>query len=783
MVVRVSTPLDYALLAAGGRALAARHGWSGCWPVLEAQAGAWAPAEAAARYGTRELGVEELLGGASAVERARSLAEQVATGPQPAVGVAAEAGLEPIVAALALALERGELLAVGSQTRAPEEPAAPASWRGQPLVLARQGSLHALPAALYAATSGKRFLAVAELAAVPSWLVEAPPSSLLLADDLATFTKAVLEDWLEASQAVGFALGVLTGRDAAQSSSVVCRLLAHRAFAAAGGRLAEPEGLAPIPVREMPALEFYLLGAHGNEMHLRHKGEEVLCGASARRRQGGPGFDCEPRCRFPQRVRASELPAHAVLLLSCDAFTAGEGLLSPDFNLMLTLLDGWTAAVLAPYKHVQGGEATVLLAAALVASGASLGEVALTLNSLCRLGTAPDPGYLVLGDPDRVPHPLPPPDPPELGWVASDGGLALHFQSSGRRVFELRLGAGALEERPGEGQILALEPLSEPLAATDVFFALRREPSGALALTLFSNRALPSGRLELWLGAAPAADPAEIARAREQVARVRFLAAIGVDRAEVRAVEEELLSLLRAAVGYPRAIEMVLGASVVRHLGAVLEARGEELRRRLLEAIRTAMARTRLWISQCYGGAYARLERAGGTAASCQACGNRRVVWRFEDPLGELESRHLTLCSRCGIVADEPAEPELELALAGPAVGSGSELHFDFAIANRTARALALSAFLQCNQWQDLGFKADPERLELALEPGESARGEVRLSAAEPPPDDILQVQLFVLTDSYRLHFAGLKVPCQRAPELASPALVPPTPEALTRGG
>ncbi|HEY2295468.1 MAG TPA: hypothetical protein VGM86_32595, partial [Thermoanaerobaculia bacterium] len=526
-----------------------------------------------------------------------------------------------------------------------------------------------------------------------------------------------------------------------------------------GQRLAAPPDLRPIPVAQMQPMEYYILGAHGNEMHLRHRGEEVLCGAFAGRATGPGAFDCEPGCRHQGRVRSSEIPAQTVFMLSCDAFTLAGGLVPAEYNVMLNLLNGWTTSVLAPSKHVQGNQGVILLVEALVQSGFTLGEVAQRLNAISRFGETADPAYLVLGDPDLVVHPRQEPAP-TASWKLSAEGLEIAGSAAGSRVLEVTIPHHALKAALGESAAPALMPLSDELMRADVYFTLSDLPvQGEVRLIVFAPQRFGAEPLRLRILPAVPVDEETLRMALAQLRRLAALAEIGIGAEAVRAPAEEVLTILRAAAGYPRPVDLVLGDGVLRNLGLVLDVKLREVRRRALAAVLGVMETTRLWPSQSYAHVYSRMQPVGtGAAGPCPFCSGSTFCWSYEDPLTDFPSRHLRICSRCGIIGDQPAAAELELRVAPRRELTRTHATQTFTLRNLGSRPLSLTCFLQFNQWRQLGIAVEPDLIDLDLAAGEEVERTVEIHCDNTFPDDILQMQVYALTDTFGLYFASQKV-------------------------
>lgn len=764
LVVLSETLADYAVVAAAA-GMRARHALQPPWyPVLAPGGLPEALRAPLLHRGAALCALSALVSGDGPAARSQALLRLLPSAGDAGAGLA---GASPalLLQALVHALAEGRPLVLGGCATA--DRSEPLRLEGDPqrLVAARIGSAAALPAAVYAQATGKTFIGLPGLDRATELLDPLRPAAVILADDLDRFSKnflARLLTWSQEGPAAPVLLGILAGQSCAQLSGVVCRLLLHAAFRRGGGRLFEPPDAQPIPVRAMQPMEFYVAAAHGNEMHLRHAEDEVLCGASASRAGAVTGFDCEPGCPHNRRVRASEVPAHAVVLLSCDAFTLAGGLAPPAFNVLLNFLNGWTGAVLAPFKHVQGNPGLRLLANALIHSGASLGAVAQRLNTVSRFDGRPDFSYLVLGDPELVASSAAPPPRGAVVAAASADGIAFACEAGGAHAVEVTLPGDAVRALLAQaGTRPALQPLCESLRRPDLCFALRWLPHAtALNVIVFGNGPLPDGPLVLRLVPTRGLAPQQRRAALKQVRRLRALASLDFLAPAARTFESRALSTLRAAAAYPRAVELMQGDAIVCGLPAILADEFRSARHDLVQAIRDEMATKRLWISQIYAAALPVVRRlaAAEPAAGCAICGGGVTRWSYEDGCGELPARRLGICERCGIVADAPAAAELELALAPCNVLTGPAHRQVFAIRNRSRRVLEVSLLHQFNQWRQLGIEADPAISDWTLQPGQQAVGEAVFRFPTDLGDDILQMQLFGLTDRFDLCFAGQKV-------------------------
>ncbi len=764
LVLLTENLLDYVLAAAARRKLATLQSVPACYPVF-------APAEPApeqklflARHGCSARWFSELVGGTDSVARSRELSCILPWTGGAGISVPADA---PV------ALLLGALLQSFAQDRAlilENAPAKRGSWplrlgtgETRRLVVARSASEMAIAAAVYAEATGKTFIALPTLDAVEQQLEELRPDSVILADDLDRFSKAFLARLLEWSQQGPVApvlLGIMAGQSFAQLSALIGRQLVHRDFRERGGRLFEPPVPEPIAVQNMEPMEFYILTAHGNEMHLRHDQDEIICGAFAHRTETAENFNCEPQCPHHKRVRASAVPTQAVFLLSCDAFTLANGLVPPEFNVMLNFLNGWASVALAPFKHVQGNLGLRVLTNALVRSGYSIGEVAQRLNSVARLDDVPDYSYLVLGDPDVVVRSEGARCSPPVAVQHSSAGLAVACDALEAPAVEIDLDV----EHSGDlfaanVPQLALEPLSTNLQRPDIYFAMRWLPNRkALSIIIFGKQALPGDPLIFRLVPTCSLDEHGRQAALSHLKRMARLRCLDFLGPTIRRAEDQVLSILRAVLAYPRAVELMQGHAVLRGITPILMSEFREARQEILRAILGEMASKRVWISQIYSAAYPLVRQVKPAhRAGCCHCGNGLTNWSYQDGCTDLPDRVVTICDRCGIIEDRPAAAGLEIKLATCQLLAADTHRQVFSLHNTSSRAIELSLLHQFNQWQSLGIKVDPAIEDLVLEAGEQVQKEILFRFPADLPDDMQHMQFFALTDHFDIHFVGQK--------------------------
>lgn len=763
LVVLTDTLLDYALAAAARRKLVNHLSSSGCYPLFAPNGLAPEQASFMLRHNFSAKRLTDLVGGADPAARSRELARCLPWTGGTHIGLPAEASAAQVLGSLLASFAEDRPLIVDAEPSHEQLPLRLQSGDEKRLVIARVGSVSALPAAVYAEMTGKNFTGLTDLDDVEDQLTKLNPLSIILADDLDRITKSFLSGMLKWSHKAGndpVLLGIMTGQSFAQLSGIVCRLLVHRDFRSQGGHLFEPPSPESVPVQHMEPMEFCIITAHGNEMHLRHSADEVLCGAVGIAPNGGDKFDCERQCPHRKRVRSSAVPAHAICALSCDAFTLGDGLVPPEFNILLNFLNGWASTVLAPFKHVQGNMGLSVLANALIHSGYSIGEVAQRLNAVCRLDDVPDYSYLVLGDPDVVPKSGATRSDTLVATARSHDGLDVACEAGQASALEIVIPfQEVLEVFGSSARRLAVEPLSESLQSPDIYFSLRHTPdAAALSICVFGKNALPVDTLVFRLIVAEGFSDHDRKMAFDHLKHLNALANIEFLIPTVRSTEAQILSTMRTAIAYPRAIELLQGHAIVRGIASILTNEFRSARQDILHAILDEMACKRIWISQIYAPAYPIVRQLDTRNGICDFCGNALTAWSYQDGFTDLFDRTVVICDRCGISEDRPAAAELEIKLATCQSLTSVTHRQAFSVRNRSTRTIELSLLHQFNEWQQLGIEVDPGIEEFTLAAGEQVDKSAVFRFPPDLPDGLLQMQFFALTDRFCLQFVGQKV-------------------------
>jgi len=181
-----------------------------------------------------------------------------------------------------------------------------------------------------------------------------------------------------------------------------------------------------------------------------------------------------------------------------------------------------------------------------------------------------------------------------------------------------------------------------------------------------------------------------------------------------------VLSVIRSQDKYPWLVENLRP----RENGALKDALDHqfvEVRHALLRDLLRRSA-DRLWLSHHYSRHYPEGRHLSPQEFNrvCDFCGNETHCWRYEDSCIGLPSRDMVMCSRCGIVADEPAEKEIEIRLEPVRKLEGTSHRHRLVIHNRSNRHVQLSFFLQFHHWKQLGIEQNTAISDASIEPGGS---------------------------------------------------------------
>lgn len=756
--------LDYVLAASAHRQIAQAHGFSMCHPVLVPPARVSSLERLLTCYGLRAIPFEAITEERELERSSHALRSLFPNGAAP---LTVPRGAPPPMLATALftSLTCGRPMMFGNAAghdRLQVE-AAPASESGR-WVLAAPTPL-AVFGAHFAACTDRQFAILPPGEGLDGRLRRGGWSSVILVDERRAFTKRFLGDltgWVGESEDA-FPPAILTGYSPSQVSAVVCRLLVHRDFRHAGGRLGEPAAGTPIPLSTMEPLEYYVMAGHGNELHLRH-GRDVLCGAfPASFRENGAGahgFDCEAACPYGERVPAAALPVHSLIVLSCDVVTFDDGFVPPEYSFLLNLLNGLCGSVVAPFRHAMLNSELDVMADALVRSGRSLGQVAERLNSGATQGAGQDRPFVVLGDPDIVPAPAAAAAAIDLRLQPGANGVDVFCESGGSHVLEWQMPRTVA---PAGDRCLVVEPGGERPLTGEVYCTFR-ETADKIGVTLVCSEPLPSERLRFRVAALGGRngqdDQQEVARSLQQLER---LSVVGVDASFLRAHAESLRTRVRALADKPRVVRSDTELHVLRHRDVVIRHLFADTRTAVLRKVLGLMAHEPLWVSHRYANSFSSVRRVAedhGVERACPSCDNLTLIWMYED--WEHGSRGPSVCIRCGIVADTPFPPDLDVRFSPPLPVTELERHGSITLENLTERRLNVSTATQFNNWADVEISAGPLVESLVLEPRESRELAVHHRFERPVNDDILNLHTFVLTEGFDLYCFTQRMICMQ---------------------
>lgn len=755
---------DYALAISAHRRIAAERGLESCYPVLLSPQQLRVMEPLINYYGITTTEFASLFPGTDPVRRSEEIYSSLFGGTSERVLTSSSAAPGELAHALSVSLNGARPLVLVDAAISESEKIQDQTPSGRPghLVVACSHSPLAVGAALYAQSTDKRFCLVDDLSEIESTLQPLELSSVMLVDNFPTFGKTFLEEllqWSLDSRPTPLQFGILTAYSPSEFSALVWRTLVHRDFHLGGHRSSEPQGVERISLKEMKALEYYIIREHGNEMHMRHGQHEVICGAfSSEFKQAAPQvFDCETNCPYEERMRSSELPAHNVIILSCNALTFGDGLVPPEYTVLLNFLNGWTTSAIAPFKHVQVNSGMVILVDSLIRSGFSLGQISQRLNSITKLGTRPDYAYVLVGDPEVVPGASDRYLHPNISVEKYDSGVLVKCSPEGKRVMECLIPQETIADLIGNGHgyRLTVDPISEELCKQDIFFAfMPLQKAQQLGVLVFSDQSLSAETLLFRLHPAHGISDAQKDRALEEVRRVARLSIFGIDEAILQKAKDNVLQPLRAMVAYPRPLELALGDAAARHFDVLLNDALWKARRLVIETLLAELAKSSLWLSHQYGQQYPLQYQLQPESPPtlCYTCGGNISNWRHEDNCTDLPSRTMVVCARCGIIADCPAPAELEIRLPAFKQLVGARHQQQIIINNRSNRKIELSFFVQFNQWQKVGSSVDPPIQDLVVEPGETVKRMAQFIFDGPLPSGIREIQCCALTDRFDLY-------------------------------
>jgi hypothetical protein len=353
-----------------------------------------------------------------------------------------------------------------------------------------------------------------------------------------------------------------------------------------------------------------------------------------------------------------------------------------------------------------------------------------------------------------------------------NGAEVLAFSRISGHVAEVPVAAGAT---PG---LWGVESDQE-VASTTLFTFCSLPREKAPRLLLFSEAELPAA-MSVRVAPVSPLGPAELDRYRKALRAISHLASQGFSAEVVHKVEKQLLDSIRLVISHPPEIGALAAGAATEHIKLQLDDMLLTARQQLLSDIINKMATGPVWISHLYASEYPQVSKVlpQESPVSCQFCRGSITSWLYEDPATDLPSRHLLICSRCGIVADYPAAKRVDVVfdvarLPGGKGGEHGLTHTQgLTVTNHGDSALALTLFLQCNAWEKQGIISDPLFHEVELQPGESQRLTVEFEM-EPTEagDDLLAMQAFVLTEHFDMYSFIRKFPIRRRyPVAAQPS-------------
>lgn len=450
-----------------------------------------------------------------------------------------------------------------------------------------------------------------------------------------------------------------------------------------------------------------------------------LCSRSEPAEVGDPRCIHGLDCLYAQgpRVPARALRADIVLLNGCA--TAAFRSCGPDArdsrNLAVQLLDGFSSAVVSPYRNYLPSALSPYLAWHLASRGEPLGRLCQALNEHSRARSGTVETYLLLGDPDSTvftPERATLREPRELP-VRGQGPWEVELPMEPGRTRTFRLEglepppSGRLHLLlPGALAARALVEVSAPQPSTgarEVLIAWdERVPAGSTSATLTALRPLEEETLSM-VGAFLEAlrserhwfEPcAQAAAALEE--RVRSLEPVLTAAQEAPLTSAELfLSLVQAEEELVAACEQLSGELVA------------ELARRAQGHV--------LWLSQEL--MKARGLRCTGServAETCPRCGSGLVRWSFQAGLWPAQTRQAWECERCLIVADAAQGlPRVDLEAPEEVYpGRPFEIRLRARNAGRSRALVAAAVVFDGRLGEPEGYRVAPSQRRTLLEPG-----------------------------------------------------------------
>ncbi len=752
---------DYALAVSSHKMIAQNEGWEACYPVQVPPKALQQFEQFAAYYKTKIIRFAELVDGADPLSRSETLRRRFSNGC-PAITVKVGSGMTALLHCVVSSM-RHQLPIVWTESNS--ETAAQVAWSDgnsalDHLVFVAANSLLSVAAALYADVSGKKLVLLDRAEDILTSPHLATASSAILVAEPKALNKEFLEEFAELGTTAH--VSVLTAYSPETFTCLVWRTLEYRDFRRAGKSSALLDNPTDIDLHRKDPVEHLIISDHGNEAHM-HYGHKVLCGAIAPEYRSGAqrDFSCEWGCPHDNRHLASQVAAHHLAILSCSTFTLADGLVPSDFSLLLNFLNGWPISAISPYRHAMAVPRHAILLEALLRSGFSLGEMTSLLNGIASFGTLADKPYILLGDPETRLS-AEPAVKPVVQVAESDGLLELEFSQVSGRIVTTKLPPAFVETLLATKGRPAVSAWSDNTKRKGIYFTFASTPTSGIAteLVLFSNSDLPV-RFSVHVAAARTVTAEERDSVVEWLPKIRRQRVFGTDPSFLATLEDSLLQTLRHYDTYPALIENVYTAGT-NDVPTSLHRRLRKLRETLLLEL-SARSAERLWLSHHYAGHYSRMQHLAeeDTPRRCHTCGNNVHIVRYEEDSSALPSRDLLMCSRCGIVADQPAQPEIGLRLS-PSSPVGSSHRQKITVTNLTQRRIDVSLTLQFHLWERLGIESENEVFEFTLEPGGSAEEDVTFRFRRPLPDYIHDLMAYAVTDRLDLYNAAMRIVTQQ---------------------
>jgi hypothetical protein len=423
------------------------------------------------------------------------------------------------------------------------------------------------------------------------------------------------------------------------------------------------------------------------------------------------------------------------MLESCNGLRLADSVLRSSFNLGLSFLDGEGVGYVSSLLCSQGGAMAAVALAAAMASGRTLGEAAALINALlyCRRGEYP--GYLAIGQPDfRVTEPPGDAAVPVISQITD--AVALDFGSA--YLGEILVRDGAAVELASYGSLgLRLSPASP---GEQIYWFARPErrqegiPAASSQVRLFLFRFPEAlGRVRLALVNRQEAEDS----ARRSLAHLRrwldFFALAGLNKEspEVFHHLQEMQTQVHTALARMM-VKMSNDASAWERLQecrALVDRTVTLARDEAVDWLAAKLLQP-FWPTNLYTPAYL---SQGLRDSLCPNCQGPAITKGLKHPLSG-DGRQVTVCPRCGIVSDLPADgPFTSLVLAAPGqVGRGQPLEVEVLV--ETSRPGEGTAVLVCPRISAVGLcQAVPAPPHYEFTPTAPGREDMRFRFVIPP--------------------------------------------------